>query len=53
MLHCSGWSSRLQDEISTAIDGTIEPELLKFERDRVAERPERDEDSYVLYHRGL
>jgi adenylate cyclase len=43
----------LQDEIVTAIAAAIEPELLKFERDRIAERPEQDEDAYELYQRGL
>jgi len=43
----------LQDEIATAIAGAIEPELLKFERNRIAERPKLNEDAYVLYQRGL
>jgi TolB-like protein/Tfp pilus assembly protein PilF len=43
----------LQDEITGAIAGVIEPELLKFERDRVAERPQHSEDAYELYQRGL
>jgi adenylate cyclase len=43
----------LQDEIATAIAGAIEPELLKFERNRIAERPELNVDAYVLYQRGL
>jgi adenylate cyclase len=43
----------LQDEIVTAIAGRIEPELLKFERDRIAERPQRSEDAYDLYQRGM
>jgi adenylate cyclase len=43
----------LQDEITHAIAGAIEPELLKFERDRIAERPARSEDAYELYQRGL
>src|ERR1700731_2278063 len=42
----------LQDEITHAIAGAIEPELLKFERDRIAERPPRSEDAYELYQRG-
>ena len=29
----------LQDEIVRTIAGAIEPELLKFERERIAERP--------------
>jgi len=40
-------------EIATALAGAIEPELLKFERNRIAERPELNEDAYVLYQRGL
>jgi adenylate cyclase len=43
----------LQDEIVTTIAGAIEPELLKFERDRIAERPTRSEDAYELYQRGM
>jgi adenylate cyclase len=43
----------LQDEITSAIAGAIEPELLKFERDRVADRPQRNEDAYELYQRGV
>jgi len=44
----------LQDEITTAIAGAIEPELLKFERDRIAsQRRQRDENAYELYQRGL
>jgi adenylate cyclase len=43
----------LQDEITQAIAGAIEPELLKFERDRIAERPPRSEDAYELYQRGV
>jgi TolB-like protein len=42
----------LQDEIVTAIAGAIEPELFKFERNRIAERPQHDEDAYELYQRG-
>jgi adenylate cyclase len=42
----------LQDEIVTAIAAAIEPELLKFERDRIAERPRHNEDAYELYQRG-
>jgi len=42
----------LQDEITHAIAGAIEPELLKFERDRIAERPPRSEDAYEVYQRG-
>jgi TolB-like protein/class 3 adenylate cyclase/predicted Zn-dependent protease len=43
----------LQDEITQAIAGAIEPEILKFERDRIAERPQRSEDAYELYQRGM
>ena len=43
----------LQDEIVTTIGGAIEPELLKFERDRIADRPQRNEDAYELYQRGV
>src|SRR5437762_2112457 len=43
----------LQDEIVAAIAGNIEPELLKFERERVAERPQQSEDAYELYQRGI
>ena len=43
----------LQDEIVTAIAGRIEPELLKFERDRIAEWPQHNEDAYDLYQRGV
>jgi adenylate cyclase len=43
----------LQDEIVTAMAAAIEPELLKFEHERIAEQPKRDEDAYELYQRGL
>jgi TolB-like protein/Tfp pilus assembly protein PilF len=43
----------LQDEITHAIAGAIEPELLKFERERILERPARSEDAYELYQRGM
>jgi adenylate cyclase len=43
----------LQDEIVTAIAARIEPELLKFERERIAERPQHGEDAYDLYQRGM
>jgi len=36
-----------------AIAGAIEPELLKFERERIAERPQLSEDAYDLYQRGM
>src|SRR5262249_11144467 len=43
----------LQDEIAHTIVGAIEPEILKFERERIAERPQRSEDAYELYQHGL
>src|SRR5215472_6247526 len=43
----------LQDEIAHTIAGAIEPEILKFERERIAERPQRSEDAYELYQHGL
>ncbi len=43
----------LQDEIAHTIAGAIEPELLKFERERIAERPPRSEDAYELHQRGV
>jgi adenylate cyclase len=43
----------VQDEIVTAIAGVIEPELLKFERNRIADRPQHNEDAYELYQRGM
>src|SRR5205823_3667600 len=43
----------LQDEIVTAIAGAIEPELLKFERDRIAALPQQSEDTYEIYQRGM
>jgi adenylate cyclase len=43
----------LQDEITHAIAGAIEPEILKFERERIAERPQLNEDAYDLYQRGV
>jgi adenylate cyclase len=43
----------LQDEIAHVIAGAIEPEILKFERDRVAERPQHSEDAYGLFQRGM
>jgi adenylate cyclase len=43
----------LQDEITHAIAGAIEPEILKFERERIAERPPSSEDAYELYQRGM
>jgi adenylate cyclase len=43
----------LQDEIANTIAGAIEPELLKFERERIAERPPQSEDAYELYQHGM
>src|SRR6266513_451429 len=43
----------LQEELVAAIAGNIEPELLKFERERIAERPQHSEDAYELYQRGM
>ena len=43
----------LQDEIVSAIAGAIRPELLKFERERIANRPQHDEDAYEFYQRGI
>ncbi|MGH7116893.1 MAG: adenylate/guanylate cyclase domain-containing protein, partial [Stellaceae bacterium] len=43
----------LQDEITTTIAGAIQPELLKFERDRIADQPQHNEDAYELYQRGV
>jgi adenylate cyclase len=43
----------LQDEIAHTIAGAIEPEILKFERERIAEWPQRSEDAYELYQRGV
>jgi adenylate cyclase len=43
----------LQDEIVTAIAGAIEPEILKFERERIVERAEHNEDAYQSYQRGM
>jgi adenylate cyclase len=43
----------LQDEITTTIAGAIEPELLKFERDRIADHPQHNEDAYEFHQHGL
>jgi adenylate cyclase len=43
----------LQDEITCGIVGAIEPELLRYERERIAERPQHSEDAYELYQRGM
>ncbi len=43
----------LQDEIAHAIAGAIEPEILKFERERIAERPPESADAYELYQHGV
>jgi adenylate cyclase len=43
----------LQDEITHAIAGAIEPELLKFERERIVERAQHSEDAYELFQHGM
>jgi adenylate cyclase len=43
----------LQDEITSGIVGAIEPQLLKFERDRITSRPQHSEDAYEFYQRGM
>jgi tetratricopeptide (TPR) repeat protein len=43
----------LQDEITRIIAGALEPELLKFERNRIANQPQQYEDAYELYQRGM
>jgi adenylate cyclase len=43
----------LQDEITSAIAGTIEPEILKFERERIADQPQQSQDAYELYQHGV
>lgn len=43
----------LQDEITDAIAGAIEPELLKSERNRIASRPLKSGDAYEFYQRGM
>ena len=43
----------LQDELVTTIAGAIEPEILKFERDRIADRPQQSQDAYELYQHGM
>jgi TolB-like protein/Tfp pilus assembly protein PilF len=43
----------LQDEITRIIAGALEPELLKFERDRIANRPQHNEGAYQLYQYGM
>jgi len=43
----------LQDEIVTTIAGAIEPEILKFERERIVERAEHNADAYEFYQRGM
>ena len=43
----------LQDEIASAIAGAIEPEILKFERDRIADQPQHSQDAYESYQRGM
>jgi TolB-like protein/Tfp pilus assembly protein PilF len=43
----------LQDEIVATIAGEIEPEILKFERERIVEQPQHNEDAYDRYQRGM
>src|SRR6516162_1279241 len=43
----------LQDEITRIISSALEPELLKFERNRIANQPQHNEDAYELYQRGM
>src|SRR5207253_6140710 len=43
----------LQDEVTSAIAAAIEPELFKFERNRVATQPQRSEDAYEFYQRAM
>jgi TolB-like protein len=43
----------LQDEIAVEIAGAIEPQLLKFERERVVKRSPCNESAYECYQRGL
>jgi adenylate cyclase len=43
----------LQDEIVSTIAGAIEPEILKFERERIIEQPQHNQDAYALYQRGM
>ena len=43
----------LQDEITRIIAGALEPELLKFERNRIANQPQHNENAYELYQRGV
>jgi TolB-like protein len=43
----------MEDKITAAIVGAIEPLLLKAERDRVARRPAHREDAYGVYQCGL
>jgi TolB-like protein/class 3 adenylate cyclase/Tfp pilus assembly protein PilF len=43
----------LQDEITRIMAGALEPELLKFERNRIANQPQRNQGAYELYQRGM
>jgi adenylate cyclase len=43
----------LQDEIVSTIAGAIQPELLKFERERIVERAEHNQDAYQFYQHGM
>jgi TolB-like protein len=44
---------QLQDQITASIVGAIEPELLKFERNRTASQLPHGEDAYALFQRGM
>jgi adenylate cyclase len=43
----------LQEEITAAIAAAMEPQRLKFERQRVAGRLQYNEDAYEFYQRGM
>jgi adenylate cyclase len=43
----------LQDEVTSAIAAAIEPELFKFERNRIAAQPQRSGDAYEFYQRAM
>ena len=46
-------SVRIAGRDRPTIAGAIEPELLKFERDRIAELPQHNEDAYAFYQHGM
>jgi TolB-like protein/tetratricopeptide (TPR) repeat protein len=43
----------LKDDVTLAIAGAVEPELLKSERNRIISRPVNSENAYEFYQRGL